>query len=46
VADRLDIAVGHLTFIIKSAHVYEAQLDAMRETVTLAATGGTPPDLP
>jgi thymidylate synthase len=46
VADRLDVAVGHLTFIIKSAHVYEAQIDAMRETVTLAATGGTPPGQP
>ncbi len=39
VADRLDRAVGRLTFIVKSAHIYDTESAFMRGAIAQAAAG-------
>jgi thymidylate synthase len=38
VAGELGVAVGTLTMSVKSAHIYETELDAMRRIVAVAVT--------
>ena len=42
VARELVAAVGTLAMNVKSAHIYETELDMMRRLVLAASTGGKP----